>query len=185
MAFSKWCQNSKLKKVNWIYILQKLLRAHHTLRGHFAPAFLGGSNKLRAYQFFIYGLALLKFTDNVGWGSRMFVFFTKMLPILTCSFFIQQQALTGNGFSTVQTGNVNCHTLPLIHTNTFKKQTDKIRILNILIYRIYTSTNITNKYIEITLKKKTDIPNSMWYYVRVFFWKYYVFTLKGYFGWNE
>ena len=37
-------------------VLRKLQRAHHTLRGHFAPAYLGGSNKLRAYLFFIYGL---------------------------------------------------------------------------------------------------------------------------------
>ena len=29
------------------------LCAHPTLRGHFAPAYLGGSNKLRAYLFFI------------------------------------------------------------------------------------------------------------------------------------
>ena len=27
----------------------KLQRAHHTSRGHFTPAYLGGSNKLRAY----------------------------------------------------------------------------------------------------------------------------------------
>ena len=33
----------------------KLQRAHHTLRGHFAPAYLVGSNKLRAYLFSIYG----------------------------------------------------------------------------------------------------------------------------------
>ena len=32
----------------------KLQKAHPTLRGHFAPAYLGGSNKLRAYLFFIY-----------------------------------------------------------------------------------------------------------------------------------
>ena len=36
-------------------MLGKLQRAHHTLHGHFAPAYLGGSNKLRAYLFFIYG----------------------------------------------------------------------------------------------------------------------------------
>ena len=35
-------------------ILRKLQRAHHNLRGHFAPAYLFGSNKLRAYLFFIY-----------------------------------------------------------------------------------------------------------------------------------
>ena len=32
--------------------LGKLQRAHHT---HFAPTYLGGSIKLRAYLFFIYG----------------------------------------------------------------------------------------------------------------------------------
>ena len=31
-------------------ILGKLQRAHQTYSGHFAPAYLGGSNKLRAYQ---------------------------------------------------------------------------------------------------------------------------------------
>ena len=35
-------------------MLGKLQRAHHTLRGHFAPAYVGGCNKLRAYLFFIY-----------------------------------------------------------------------------------------------------------------------------------
>ena len=34
--------------------LVKLQRAHHTLHGHFASAYLVGSNKLRAYLFFIY-----------------------------------------------------------------------------------------------------------------------------------
>ena len=36
-------------------ILGKLQRAHPTSRGHFAPAYLVGSNKLRANLFFIYG----------------------------------------------------------------------------------------------------------------------------------
>ena len=36
-------------------MLGKLQRAHPTLRGHFAPAYLVGSNMLRAYLFFIYG----------------------------------------------------------------------------------------------------------------------------------
>ena len=35
-------------------MLGKLQRAHQTLGGHFAPTYLGGSNKLRAYQFFFY-----------------------------------------------------------------------------------------------------------------------------------
>ena len=34
--------------------LGKLQRAHPTLRGHFAPAYLVVSNMLRAYLFFIY-----------------------------------------------------------------------------------------------------------------------------------
>ena len=29
------------------------------MRGHFALAYLGGSNKLRAYLFFIYGLDII------------------------------------------------------------------------------------------------------------------------------
>ena len=37
-------------------MLGKLQIAHHTLRAHFAPAYLVGSNMLRAYLFFIYGL---------------------------------------------------------------------------------------------------------------------------------
>ena len=36
-------------------MLGKLQRAHPTLRGHLAPAYLEGSNMLRAYLFFIYG----------------------------------------------------------------------------------------------------------------------------------
>ena len=35
-------------------MLGNLQRAHPTLCGHFAPAYLGGSNMLRAYLFFIY-----------------------------------------------------------------------------------------------------------------------------------
>ena len=37
-----------------IYDVGKLQRAHPTLRGHFASAYLVGSNMLRAYLFFIY-----------------------------------------------------------------------------------------------------------------------------------
>ena len=40
-------------------MLGKLQRANPTLRGHFAPAYLVGSNKLRAYLFFIYGATQL------------------------------------------------------------------------------------------------------------------------------
>ena len=32
----------------------KLHRAHQTYSGHFAPTYLGGGNKLRAYLYFIY-----------------------------------------------------------------------------------------------------------------------------------
>ena len=32
-------------------MLGKLQKSHHTLRGHFAPSYLVGSNKLRAYLF--------------------------------------------------------------------------------------------------------------------------------------
>ena len=35
-------------------MLGKLQRAHPTLRGHLAPAYIVGSNMLRAYQLFIY-----------------------------------------------------------------------------------------------------------------------------------
>ena len=37
-------------------MLEKLQRAHPTLLGHFALAYFGGSNTLRAYLFFIYRL---------------------------------------------------------------------------------------------------------------------------------
>ena len=37
-------------------MLRKLQRAHPTSCGHFAHAYLVGSNMLRAYLFFIYGL---------------------------------------------------------------------------------------------------------------------------------
>ena len=36
-------------------MLEKLQRAYHTLQSNFAPVYLDGSNKLRAYLFFIYG----------------------------------------------------------------------------------------------------------------------------------
>ena len=39
-----------------IHDVGKLQRAHPTLRGHFASAYLVGSNMRRAYLFFIYGL---------------------------------------------------------------------------------------------------------------------------------
>ena len=45
-------------------MLGKLQRAHPTSRGHFAPAYLVGSNKLRAYLFFIYALTPLFFRPN-------------------------------------------------------------------------------------------------------------------------
>ena len=35
-------------------ILGKLQRVHYTVCGHFAPAYLGGINKFKAYKFFIY-----------------------------------------------------------------------------------------------------------------------------------
>ena len=49
-------------------MLGKLQRAHPTLRGHFDPAFLLGSNMLRAYLFFIYGIIPFKvffFNPNI------------------------------------------------------------------------------------------------------------------------
>ena len=45
-------------------MFEKLLKAHHTLRGHFAPAYTGGSNKLRAYLFFIYGFNIGGYSEN-------------------------------------------------------------------------------------------------------------------------
>ena len=40
-------------------MLGKLQRAHSTKRGQFAPAYLVGSNMLRAYLFFIYACAIV------------------------------------------------------------------------------------------------------------------------------
>ena len=48
-------------------MLGKLQRAYHTLRGHFAPSYLGGSFKLRAYLFFIYGPELSKYQHSTTW----------------------------------------------------------------------------------------------------------------------
>ena len=58
-------------------MLRKLHRAHHTLCGHFAPAYLVGSNKLRAYIFFIYDVytvsnAQNKYTSIVYINSKIF-----------------------------------------------------------------------------------------------------------------
>ena len=42
----------------------KLRRAHPTKSGHFAPAYLGGSNKLRASLEFLYGKSInITFSD--------------------------------------------------------------------------------------------------------------------------
>ena len=41
-------------------MLGMLQRAHPTLRGHFAPAYLVGSNMLRVNLFFIYGVYTFK-----------------------------------------------------------------------------------------------------------------------------
>ena len=46
-------------------MLGKLQRAHPTLHGHFAPAYLVESNMLRAYLFFIYGAHLVNNDKNV------------------------------------------------------------------------------------------------------------------------
>ena len=40
-------------------MLGKLQRAHHTLGGYSAPAYLGGSKRLRVYLFFINGICIL------------------------------------------------------------------------------------------------------------------------------
>ena len=45
-------------------MLGKLQRAHPTLRGDFAPAYLVGSKMLRAYLFFIYGKDPQKLLTN-------------------------------------------------------------------------------------------------------------------------
>ena len=39
---------------NLFMMLGKLQRAHPTLRGHFAPTYIVGSNMLRSYLFFIF-----------------------------------------------------------------------------------------------------------------------------------
>ena len=47
--------------------LGKLQRPDHTLRGHFAPAYLGGSNKFRAYLFFVAQKPLSLAVWNKDW----------------------------------------------------------------------------------------------------------------------
>ena len=47
-----------------IYDVGKLQRAHPTLRGHFASAYLVRSNMLRAYLFFIYGFNIGGYSEN-------------------------------------------------------------------------------------------------------------------------
>ena len=47
-------------------MLRKLQKAYPTLRGYFAPAYLGGNNKLRAYLFFISGSAPVNFSVLVN-----------------------------------------------------------------------------------------------------------------------
>ena len=53
-------------------MLEKLQRAHPTWRGHFAPAYLVGSNMLRAYLFFIYGCEPVKPQDQRPFQSPKF-----------------------------------------------------------------------------------------------------------------
>ena len=47
-------------------MLGKLQRAHPTLCGHFAPAYLVGSNMLRAYLLFIYGYCSLQLYNSAA-----------------------------------------------------------------------------------------------------------------------
>ena len=49
-------RDARLKIIVCIMIWGKLQRAHQIENGHFAPAYLGGSSKLRAYLFFIYSI---------------------------------------------------------------------------------------------------------------------------------
>ena len=46
-------------------MLGKLQRAHPTLNGHFAPAYLVGNNMHRAFLFFIYGPKTFTFLNNI------------------------------------------------------------------------------------------------------------------------
>ena len=49
-------------------MLGKLQRAHPTLHGYFAPAYLVGSNMLGAYLFFIYGRKEPKIINFYRWN---------------------------------------------------------------------------------------------------------------------
>ena len=56
--------------------LGKLQRAHHNLRGHFAPAYLGGGINLRAYIFFIYVWKVnVDGTNDIILSLTMYLFF--------------------------------------------------------------------------------------------------------------
>ena len=64
-------------------MLGKLQRAHPTMRGHFALAYLVGSEKLRAYLFFIYGLVAQPKCSmfNVGGISSMAIILFSPVPL--------------------------------------------------------------------------------------------------------
>ena len=46
-------------------MLEKLQRAYHTFCGHFAPTYLGGSNKLRAYLLYLWVQVQPKSTEYI------------------------------------------------------------------------------------------------------------------------
>ena len=55
--FKKIITQNSIRFVNYSVIDHELLNLSH-LHGHFAPAYLVGSNVLRAYLFFIYGCGI-------------------------------------------------------------------------------------------------------------------------------
>ena len=65
---------------NLFSMLVKSQRAHPTLRGHFAPAYLVGGKKLnRAYLFFIYGI--YKFASTI-WMCHFNNFLPSLLRLM-------------------------------------------------------------------------------------------------------
>ena len=65
-------------------MLGKLQRAHPTLRGHFASAYLIGSYMLRAYLFFIYGFtSIIISISDMLWKSSIRSFWVRALLLFS------------------------------------------------------------------------------------------------------
>ena len=106
-------------------MLGKLQRAHCTLLGHFAPAYLDGSNKLRAYLFFIYEwdstYNLQPFAEKSVWGGDTFLAVSKVQFVLKLLFCIPGLLwLEFAGLFIAQFGALLTRGRPYIHVTWFR-----------------------------------------------------------------